>query len=323
MSKLIRLFKSFYRLLLPVVVLIVLFAIGVSVWFVHMTASPPNTTYLVTPEKYGRLSSRASQVTEEMWQNQDGTKARGWLLRGKKDSPAVVLLHRYGADRSHMLNLGVKLNETTDYTVLMPDLRGHGPNSLIKTTSFGGCEIEDTLAAISFLRSLKNDEKETLVGKDIGIYGVEMGALVGLSTASKDESIKTLVLDSAPLMSNDLLASAVNRKFPFASFLTSRMAKGGSYLYFATGCYERQSVCDIAKSVSNRNVLLLAGNDAPVLRNSTANLSACFPSQTNVKSFTDLNPSGFDIINAAVESSNSYEQKVIYFMQSTLGNSEQ
>lgn len=322
MTKLIRLFKSFYRLLLPIVVLIVLFVIGVSVWFVHMTASPPNTTYLVTPEKYGRLSSRASQVTEEMWQNQDGTKARGWLLRGKKDSPAVILLHRYGADRSHMLNLGVKLNETTDYTVLMPDLRGHGPNPAIKTTSFGGCEIEDTLAAVSFLKSLKDDEKETLVGKEIGIYGVEMGALVGLSAASKDESIKTLVLDSVPLMSNDLLASAVNRKFPFASFITSNMAKGGSYLYFATGCYERKSVCEIARSVSDRNVLLLAGNDAPVLRNSTANLSSCFPSQTNVKSFTDLNPSGFDIINAEVESSNSYEQKVIYFMQSTLGNSD-
>lgn len=323
MTKLIRLFKSFYRLLLPIVILIVLFVVGVSVWFVHMTASPPSTTYLVTPDKYGRLSSRASQVTEESWQNRDGTKARGWLLRGKKDAPAVILLHRYGADRSHMLNLGVKLNETTDFTILMPDLRGHGPNPAVKTTTFGGCEIEDTLAAIGFLRGLKDDEKETLVGKDIGIYGVEMGALVGLSAASKDENIKTLVLDSVPLMSNDLLASAVNRKFPFASFITSRMAKGGSYLYFATGCYERQSVCDIAKSVTNRNVLLLAGADAPVLRNSTANLSSCFPSQTNVKSFTDLNPSGFDIINASVESSNSYEQKVIYFMQSTLGNSSE
>lgn len=322
MSKFIRLFKSFYRLFLPVIVLVVLAVMGASVWFVHTTATPPTNTYLVTPEKYGRLSSRGAQVTDETWQNRDGTKARGWLLRGRKDAPAVILLHRYGADRSHMLNLGVKLNETTDFTVLMPDLRGHGQNPPVNTTSFGGCEIEDTLAAIDYLRSLKNDEKEPYIGKDIGIYGVELGGLVGLSAAAKDKSVKAVVLDSVPLFSNDLLATAVDRRFPFASFITAKMAKGGSYLYFATGCYERQSVCEIAKSVTDRDVLLLAGSDAPVLRNSTANLSSCFPSQTNVKSFTDLNPSGFDITNASIEQSESYEQKVIYFMQSTLGNSE-
>lgn len=320
MSKFIRLIKSFYRLLLPVVVLIFLAVIGASVWFVHSTANPPPTAYLFTPEKYGQLSSRASQVTEETWKNRDGTATRGWLLRGKKNAPAVILLHRYGANRSHLLNLGVRLNETTDFTVLMPDLRGHGPNPLVKTTSFGGCEIDDTLAAVDFLKGLKNNADEKLTGKDLGIYGVEMGGLVGLSAAAKEESIKTLVLDSVPLRSNDLLASAVDRRFPFAGFITANMAKGGSYLYFATGCYERQSVCEIAKSVSNKNVLLLAGSDAPVLRNSTANLSSCFPSQTNVKSFTDLDLSGFDIANASLDAGEAYDQKVIYFLQSTLAN---
>lgn len=113
MSKTTRLFKSFYRLLFPVVVLIVLEVIAASVWFVHNSANPPKTAYLVTPEKYGQLSTRAAQVTDENWQNTDGTKSRGWLLRGTKDAPAVILLHRYGADRSYVLNLGVKMNELT------------------------------------------------------------------------------------------------------------------------------------------------------------------------------------------------------------------
>ncbi len=320
MSKLIRLFKSFYRLLLPVVVVIIVALIGASVWFVHSIANPPSSAYLVTPEKYGQLSSRASQVTEETWQNQDGTTARGWLLRGKNDAPSVILLHRYGADRSYVLNLGVKLNEVTDFTILMPDLRGHGPDPAIKTTSFGGCEVQDTLAAVSYLKSLTNDDEKPLVGKDVGIYGVEMGGLVGLSAAAKQADVKTVVLDSVPGNSNDILAIAMDRRFPFASFITSKMAKGGSHLYFATGCYERKTVCEIAASVSDKNVLLLAGTDAPALKNSTSNLSGCFPSQSNVKSFTDLNPSGFDINNASIEAGESYDQKVIYFMQSTLGN---
>jgi pimeloyl-ACP methyl ester carboxylesterase len=318
MTKLIRLFKSFYRLFLPVIVLIVLALMAASVWFVHTTANPPRTAYLVTPDKYGRLSPRGATVTDETWKNRDGTTARGWLLRGRADAPAVIMLHRYGADRSHVLDLGVKLNEATDFTILMPDLRGHGENPPVATTSFGGCEIEDTLAAVGFLRGLKTEKNETLVAKNIGIYGVEMGALVGLSAASKEDAVKTLVLDSIPARSNDLLAAGVDRRFPFAGFITSKLATGGSYLYFATGCYERQSVCEIAKTISKKNILLLAGSDAPALRDSTAALSSCFTTENSLKSFTDLSNSGVDINNSSIEQSQSYDQKVIYFMQSTL-----
>ena len=319
MTKLIRLFKSFYRLFLPVIVLSVLALMAASVWFVHTTANPPRTAYLVTPDKYGRLSPRGATVTDETWKNRDGSTARGWLLRGRADAPAVIMLHRYGADRSHVLDLGVKLNEATDFTVLMPDLRGHGENPPVPTTSFGGCEIEDTLAAVGFLRGLKTEKNEIMVGKNIGIYGVEMGALVGLSAASKEEAFKTIILDSVPARSNDLLAAGVDWRFPFAGFITSKLAAGGSYLYFATGCYERQSVCETAKTISKKNILLLAGSDAPALRDSTAALSSCFSTDNSLKSFTDLSNSGIDINNASIEQSQSYDQKVIYFMQSTLG----
>lgn len=299
-------------------VLIVLAVMVAAVWFVHSTSEPPRTAYLLTPEKYGRLSSRGAQVTDEKWQNRDESQARGWLLKGAKNAPAVVLLHRYGADRSHVLNLGVKLNESTDFTVLMPDQRGHGPNPLIKTTSFGGCEIEDTLAAVDYLKSVRGSDEKPLIGKSIGIYGVEMGGLVGLSVASKLTSVKAIALDSVPLYSDDVLASAVDGKYPFASVVTASLAKGGSYIYFATGCYERSSVCDIAKSVEGKEVLLLAGVDAPALRSSTSQLSGCFPSNSKVTTFTDLVPSGYSLMSASLEQADSYEQKVIYFFKAAL-----
>src|SRR5687768_1203104 len=105
MAKSIRLLKSFSRLLLPVAVLFVLAAAGASVWLVHETAHPVAAAYLVTPDVYGMLSARGAQVTDETWTNRDGTSARGWLLRGAQDAPAVVLLHKYGANRSYVLNL--------------------------------------------------------------------------------------------------------------------------------------------------------------------------------------------------------------------------
>lgn len=322
MAKTKRLFRSFYRLLLPVVILVVLAIIISSVLLVYTTANPPRNAYLVTPEKYGQLSTRGAQVTEETWTNSDGTQARGWLLRGGEGSPAVVLLHAYGADRSYVLNLGVKLNEATNFTVLMPDQRGHGRDPLVENTAFGGCETEDALAAVKFLREMKSNGATNLVGENIGIYGVELGAIAAMSAAAKDEGIKALALDSVPLFSDEILRTAVNNRFPFAGFITAELAQKGTYLYFAGGCYERKSLCETAKSVSSSRVLLLAGADTPNLQDSTAKLGRCFPNQTKIETKTDLNPSGLNITNASLEQSDAYDQRIISFFKQNLENNQ-
>src|SRR5918999_1538162 len=120
--------RKLFTALLPTVLIVILAVVGVSVWLVRGATRPPRQAYLVTPEKFAQLSDRGLRATEERWSNRDGTEARGWLLRGAEGAPAVVLLHGYGADRSWLLNLGVKINETTNLTVLLPDLRSHGEN---------------------------------------------------------------------------------------------------------------------------------------------------------------------------------------------------
>lgn len=320
MAKTRRLFKSFYRLLLPVIILLILAVVAASVWLVYTASNPPQAAYLVTPEKYGQFSQRGARVTEETWTNRDNTQSRGWLLRGAENSPAVILLHRYGADRSHVLDLGVKLNEATNFTVLMPDERGHGANPAVKNTSFGGCETDDALASIEFLRGLKSENQTALVGKNIGFYAVEMGAFTALAAAAQDENVKALALDSVAADSNAILASATNKRFPFASDVTAKFAELGTYFYFYDGCFRRNSACDQAKSIANRRILLLAGADAPHLQTSTANLNRCFPSESKVETKTDLNPSGYGINNASLEQTAAYDQRIIEFFKQNLNN---
>jgi len=319
MARTKRLIKSFSRLLFPILILVVGAVAGASVWFVYKLAHPANPVYLVTPDKYGQLSSRASQVTDENWTNKDGTRARGWLLKGSANAPAVILLHKYGADRSYTLNLGVKLSEATNFTILMPDQRAHGENSLVKISTFGGRESEDVSSAVEFLRGLKTTEQAPLVGKSIGIYGVEMGAAAALLGSVTDTSINALALDSVPQNSDALLKEVFSRQFPFASSLTSKLPPLGTYFYFYEGSYKREPFCDIAKNLSNRQVLLLAGLDAPVLQESTNKLEKCFPSNTKVESKTDLSPSGYGIVNASIEQSEAYDQRVIDFFRQALG----
>lgn len=320
MAKSTRLLKSFSKLIFPVLFLAAVAGGAAAVWFAHESSHPASAAYLVTPDKYGWLSARGAQVTEETWPNRDGTQARGWLLRGAENAPAVVLLHKYGADRSHVLNMGVKMNEATNFTVLMPDQRGHGQNPPVPYTSFGGCESTDTQAAIDYLRGLRSVNQVGLVGKDIGIYGLEMGSLAALNAASQDAGIKALVLDSVPADSDSLVASVIDKRFPFISSVTSKLGQLGAYPYFYEGCYSRTPVCESAKSIGGRKAMLLAGPDAPEFQDSTSKLEKCFPTSTKAEAHTALSPSGFSVINASIPSSEAYDQRVIDFFRTSLGD---
>lgn len=313
-----RLFRSFFRLLLPTIILIVVTVMAASIWLVHNSAEAPKHSYLVTPEKYGLLSTRGAKITDETWNNKDGSQSRGWLLRGNEGAPAVVLLHSYGADRSWVLNMGVRLNEATDFTILMPDMRGHGENPLVKASTFGGTETDDALSAIQFLNQLKTETGAKLTGKDLGIYGTELGALAGLSAAAQDNSVKVLVLDSIPRSSDEIIESSIAKRYPFVSAVTSKIAKSGTYLYFVGGGYNHQNACETAKNLANRKTLMIAGNDTPSLQASTNEVAECFADQSNVEKKTDIMLAGYNLINASLEQSEAYDQRVIEFFKRNL-----
>jgi len=318
MAKTTRLLKSFSRLVLPVMILVTLAVGTASIWLVHEMSRPKSTSYLLTPQNYGQLSSRGAQITDENWQNSDSTVARGWLLRGTPNSPAVVVMYKYGANRSHVLNLAVKINEATNFTILMPEQRGHGENPSVNFTSFGGCESDDLGSAVEYLRGLRTPEQIPLVGPEIGVYGLEMGALAACSTAAKDASIKALVLDSVPRDSDAVLSSSIARRFPFAASVTSEFAKLGAVPYFFDGCYRRVPACEFAKMMTNRKVMLLAGVEEPDLHESTVRLAKCFPQGSSVVSETGLSSSGFNMSNASIETSQAYDQRVIDFFRVAL-----
>ena len=296
--------------LVPLVVL--LFVVG---WIVYSVTHPPRRAYLVTPESFAQLSTR--KATNETWSNRDGSQARGWLLRGAEGAPYVVLLHRYTADRSWLLNLGVKLNESTNYTVLLPDLRGHGPDPLSGWTSFGTREAEDVNAALDFLRALRTPQGQALVGKNAGLYGVEMGAYTALRAAAGDAAVRVLVLDSAPAAPNDLLRMAVREKTGLDNNFMQWLVRGGTRFYFF-GNYDNRSSCEIAATLADRRMLLLAGGDAGSLRDSTIALASCFPQGGSLEIQSDLPRTGFNLPTATGEQSEAYDRRVINFFDQAL-----
>jgi hypothetical protein len=114
------------------------------------------------------------------------------------------------------------------------------------------------------------------------------------------------------------MAGVIDKRFPFASAVTAKVASMGTYPYFYQGCYRRYSSCERAKTLANRRTLLLGGVDSSEYQESTAKLARCFPANTTVDSKTDLSPSGMGLINASIELSESYDQRVIDFLKQAL-----
>src|SRR5574341_66955 len=301
-----RLTKRLLRSFLPIILVLVIAVVGVTAWVVSSITRPPRAAYLVTPQTFtiGPIL-KAGDVT---WANHDGTQARGWLIRGDEGLPAVILLHRYGADRSWLLNMAVKLNESTGFTVLWPDLRGHGLNPPVNWTLFGAIEGDDVTAAIDYLHTLKTPADKPQVGL-IGIYGVELGAYAGLDAAKRYPEVRALALDSVPASPDDLVRAAVSRDNGLFIGVRQALGRSGMRIY-AWGKYHSTPSCELARSLRNERVLLLAGDANDPWRASTLGLQPCF-SGSSIEVKKDLPLTGASLAAATGEQEEAYDRPVI------------
>ena len=313
-----RIGKRLIKSLLPIALVVVLAFVGALSFIVYCVTRPTRRPYVVTPESFSRISGRAIKVTDETWPTRDGRTARGWLLRGAEGAPAVVLLHRYGGDRSWLFNLGVKINEATNFTILWPDLRGHGENPPIKWASLGARDGDDLGYAFHYLIGLKSENQKKLVGESYGVYGVELGAYSALKSMREDPPIKVLVLDSVMRSPAELLNTAVAGCVGVDNGVVQYFSRLGMKMYLL-GTYDDTSACDLAGAVgNNQRVLLLSGPDAGVLREATASLQSCFRNPANVETRTDLPLSGYSLPSTTGEQGEAYDRVVIEFFARNL-----
>ena len=270
-----RIGKRLIKSLLPIALVVVLAVVGAFSFVIYCVTRPTKRPYVVTPESFSRISGRAIKVTDETWPTRDGRSARGWLLKGAEGAPAVVLLHRYGGDRSWLFNLGVKINEATNFTILWPDLRGHGENPPIRWSSLGEREGDDLLDALHYLLSLKSENQKPLVKESsFGVYGVELGAYTALKTIREEAPLKVMVLDSVVSSPSELLNTAVASCVGIDNSVVQSFSRLAMKMYLL-GNYDDTSACSYAHSVNKQQrVLLLSGAEAGKLRDATASLQS-------------------------------------------------
>ncbi len=306
-----RVVKAF----LPIILVVLAAFAAVMVWIVHVITRPPHAAYLVTPQTFSRVTGPILKATDATWRNHDGTSARGWLLEGAEGAPAVILLHHYGADRSWLLNLAVKLHETTNFTVLWPDLRGHGEDPLVSWSLLGAVEGDDVTAAIDYLHTRKTTANKPQVSVRIGVYGIELGAYAALDAAKRYPEIRALALDSAPAAPDDLIRAATSGRAGMNNAVLQKLANWGLRLY-SLGKYQNTSSCELARSLKDVRTLLLTGGAGDPWQTSTLQLSKCFNGPVELK--RDLALTGVSLPTSTGEQEEAYDRPVIEFFDKAL-----
>ena len=314
MSPRSRLARKVVKAFLPIILVILLAVASVTAWLVYSITRPQRAPYLVTPQTFAKVTGPMLKASDVTWKNHDGTEARGWIMKGGDGAPAVILLHGYGADRSWLLNLAVKLNESTNFTVLWPDLRGHGENPPVRWTLFGGIDGDDATAAIEYLRGLKTNAGQPQVSR-IGIYGIELGSYAALEAAKRTPEVRALALDSVPASPDDIISQASDTRSGMKSAIFHRLATVGVRVY-SLGKYQRTPSCDLARSLREVRVMLLSGNESDPWQRSTIEVAHCFNSPAEVK--RDLFLTGANLPAATGEQEESYDRPVIDFFDKAL-----
>jgi pimeloyl-ACP methyl ester carboxylesterase len=218
---------------------------ALAVYRVHLRTSAPNRA-----EQPIDFESMELEVQPVEFPATDGISIQGWLIRGEAAMPAILLCHDFGADKQSLINLAIALGER-GFTLLLFDFRGHGASARSRST-LGLLEKRDILGAIDLLSNLA-----WLENRQVGLYGVGMGAHAGVLAAADQPAIRVLVLDSLyPDVSYALTRSFYDgwefgvRRLPFIPRAIFRVLSGESI--------DGRSAAATIGKLPGRNLLLLA-----------------------------------------------------------------
>lgn len=148
----------------------------VSAWTFWMAIRPPRLAIAGTPDDF-RLGGEEVTIVAP-----DGARLAGWLIPAMaRDSPAIVLLHGYPANKADLLPIAAALHGR--FTTLLLDLRYFGRSEGTATT-LGYRERADLRSAV--------DELGRRGYARIGAFGYSLGGAVAILGAAEDPRIRAV-----------------------------------------------------------------------------------------------------------------------------------
>lgn len=143
---------------------------------------PPRRKIALACPCFSHMSCRPVAIAAS-----DGVELRAWYYNSDRpNGKVVILLHGIGADRQDMVSLGY-LFLRNGYSVLEPDLRGHGESGGVAT--YGVLEADDVHRWVDWME--KNTGSKQIYG-----FGASLGAAILLQSLETETRFQSVIAES-------------------------------------------------------------------------------------------------------------------------------
>jgi uncharacterized protein len=154
--------------------------VGLAIYGAYQVISPRRCDHRDDPAVWGL------PCEEVRFGATDGVQLAAWLARARERGPAIIVVHGHGGNRHTSLAYASFLYPR--FTLLLPDLRGHG-DSQGRHTSVGYLERRDIIGAALYLRELGYGP--------IGVFGISMGGATAILAAAESDTLDAVAADSS------------------------------------------------------------------------------------------------------------------------------
>jgi len=141
----------------------------------------------------------------------DGQTIAYQYYAGKPGSPGIILLHMLRRTRSDWDGIA-KWLQKNGYSVIVPDLRGHG-QSTGNWEQFSPDDFNKMTYDVSAMKSLLENNGADV--KKMAIIGASIGANVALNYAANDQDARTVILLSPGLEYRGVKTEGITYTKPF------------------------------------------------------------------------------------------------------------
>ena len=236
------------KTVMNILISVLLLVAALAFILVYANTHPPKYPLHIPPSEYKADYEDVAFITE------DGVVLRGWLVKPShpaKRSPAVIICHGVGANRSDFTELAASLAKR-GFFVLQFDFRAHGESGGSRT-SLGYHEQKDIHAALGLLLTRKEIDP-----RRIGIYGFSLGGSSAILAAANTHAFAALVADSAFTSLRDQARQAITGFYHLPSFPFLQLTVLGYELYFQTRV-DTISPVGVIEGIAPTPVLIIAG----------------------------------------------------------------
>jgi len=247
---------------LTLVVAILVVVAGVAGFFTYRIITQYNDIESVSPTNF--IDTNFENLT---FRNPASGEHEGWLLRGLKGAPVIILCPGYDSNRADLLSLGVVLQEN-HFNVYLFNF--HGPGTKAKFSNLGIDQAQDVKSAIEMLT-----KHEGINPHRVGLFGSTTGGYAVLLAAQNSDVVKALAVDSIYEKPIQMFDAQMSQLMGGPSPLVLAIAEK-EYLVLNWRT-KNPPIRENLSKLANMPKLFISGQETPILANLTEGLFKAAP----------------------------------------------